>query len=151
MKRLVTFLSLSVLLHVPSEAAEPRPKGENCNLQAPPSSAGEEGGHGFVLLVYPRTKDISPDYSGCQSVFSVSTNQETRLAWVVEVMKGDPIRMWTPEANAKDVQTCRYKAGRLLRGNADTCPKAESLLMPSQPAGCFTKSGEAVQCAYDRE
>jgi hypothetical protein len=131
-------------------AAEPRPVGQNCDLAGPPPEAGEEGGHGFVLLVYPRTKDIGPQYSGCQAVFVTSGVEPTRFAWVVEVVEGDPVRMWSPDEDMKDVLSCRYRAGRLQRGDPNVCP-FQSLLLPTQPAGCFTKSDRDEKCVHDSE
>lgn len=134
-----------------ASAAEPRPTGSNCNLSQPPAESGEEDGHGFVLLVFPRTGDIGPKYSGCQAVFATSRSQGTRLAWVVEVSRGEPIRMWSTDSEMKDVLQCRYRNRELQWGSPDVCPPVQSLLMPTQPAGCFTGKSAGAKCDYDIE
>ena len=130
-------------------AAETRPVGTNCSASKPPAAAGEEGGHGFVLKVFPRTGDIGAHYSGCQAVFAMDRDGGVRLAWVIEIRRGEPVRMWSDDKEMKDVLACRYKNRSLARGNPDVCPRAESLLMPTQPAGCFTATPEAGLCHYD--
>lgn len=130
-------------------AAAPRPVGTNCSAALPPASAGEEGGHGFVLKVFPRTGDIGGHYSGCQAVFAMSRDGEVRLAWLIEIKSGEPVRMWSADEDMKDVLQCRYKNRSLVRGNPDVCPRGESLLMPTRPAGCFTATPEPDQCQYD--
>lgn len=132
-------------------AAELRPSGENCSLTRPPADSGEEGGHGFVLQVFPRARDIGPKYSGCQAVFVAGPNKEVRLAWVVEISRGDPIRMWSPDEEMKAVLSCRYKNRQLRYGDPNVCPSAEALLMPTQPAGCFLGKRGGEGCNYDVE
>jgi len=130
-------------------AGETRPAGANCNLIQPPSDSGEEGGHGFVLLVFPRTGNIGRKYTGCQSVFVKDAKQEVRLAWVVEVSRGDPIRMWSADEEMKRVLTCRYKNRKLQSGGSSSCPDPSSLLLPTQPSGCFTENTDGGVCKYD--
>lgn len=130
-------------------AAEARPVGANCSASQPPMGAGEEGGHGFVLKVFPRTGDIGKQYSGCQVVFGMGRDGAVRLAWIIEIKRGDPVRMWSPDKDMKDLSACRYKNRQLLRGDPDVCPRGESLLVPTQPAGCFSDSPEAERCHYD--
>lgn len=150
MKRLV-LVFIAMLTGSMGSAAEPRPYGVNCSLSRPPSESGEEGGHGFVLLVFPRTGAIGPSYSGCQAVFTTSPGQGTRFAWVVEVSRGDPIRMWSADNEMADVLPCRYRNRQLLRGDPNVCPRPESLLLPTQAAGCFTGKSEDSTCQYDVE
>ena len=132
-------------------AGETRPVGANCDLVTPPSDSGEDGGHGFVMLVYPRTGNIGPKYSGCQSVFVKDAKHEIRLAWVVEVSHGDPIRMWSSDEEMKKVLSCRFRNHKLQSGDSSACPDPNSLLLPTQPAGCFTKNTDDGVCKYDVE
>lgn len=132
-------------------AGESRPAGTNCNLTQPPSDSGEEGGHDFVLLIFPRTGSIGPQYTGCQSVFLKDAKQGVRLAWVVEVSHGDPIRMWSADEEMKEVLLCRYKNRKLRSGNSSVCPDPGALLLPTQPSGCFTARTDGGMCQYDVE
>src|SRR5262245_48288118 len=119
-----------------SHAADnPRPVGTNCTLASPPAEAGEESNHGMVLRVYPRAKDISAQYSGCQAFFV-----EYGGKWVVlsltEVAAGDPLRVWSEHDPNDAAFSCRYSKGKVVQGNPDTCPAPQFLLVKSLPLGC---------------
>jgi hypothetical protein len=133
-----------VVLHGVSHGAEnPRPIGKNCALAAPPQTAGEESNHGAVLRIFPRAKDINDEYTGCQALFA-----EYNGKWVVvsltEVIKGDPIRIWSEHDPDSAAMSCRYTKGKVVRGNPDTCPSAEFILMKSLAPGCVQIIREAV-------
>ena len=147
---LATYITVS--LHTVALSAEPsRPTGKNCDLSAPPTSAGEEVNHNSVLRVFPRRSSISATYSGCQAVFVTPSENTPQLLWLIEIRRGDPVRMWSPRPDMRDQQDCRYKNGTLVRGRSEICSDARTLLMPSLPAGCLAKevAREPSECRYD--
>jgi hypothetical protein len=125
---LTLFLSASVM-------AQGRPVGLNCDLRQPPKQAGEESNHGVTLKIYPRAKDISAKYSGCQVMFA--PNGKT---WVVvsltEVTNGDPIRVWSDDPSNEQTANCLYRKGKITRGDPDKCPAPEFILAKSLAPGC---------------
>lgn len=128
-----------------------KPAGKNCELLMPPAGAGEESGHGYLVQVWPRAKDIDAHYSGCQAVFWTTASQPPRLAWLVEVVNGDPLRRWSADPALRDISQCVYARGVLMKGSPDLCPVPPELLMPSQAAGCVTAPNPAAHCDYDVE
>ena len=138
-------LPLVLVLVAPAARAE-RPHGKNCHLAAPPQSAGEKEAHGVVLRVYPRAEAIDTSYSGCQLVWAPHGAR-----WVVisaaEVIRGDPVRIWTPNPEDASLTGCRYRNGRVTKGSAADCAAAEFLLAKSLAPGCVQKQREAVAAA----
>jgi hypothetical protein len=131
-----------------TSASLSKPFGKNCNLSAPPKAAGEENGHGFLLQIYPRKIDISSSYTGCQVIFAKASSEPAKLAWLVEIIKGDPVRIWTTDKEMKGTLDCRYKSGKLIKGNPESCLVADNLIMASLPAGCLLGKKEE-ECHYD--
>ena len=117
-------------------AAQDRPTGRNCGLAHPPTTAGEEYWHGVTLRIHPRANRIDRSYSGCQTVFLPSANG-WQVVSITEVLRGDPVRIWTSVPSEFALNECRYKGGRLTHGDADRCPVPQSLLMKSMNAGCI--------------
>lgn len=138
-------LMVLVLLAVdPAIADEERPNGTNCDLNAPPQSAGEEVNRGVTLRIFPRTKDIGPNYSGCQSLWAPDRNGWA-LVSMVEIVGGDPIRIWGPPGVGEPkMMACRFKGGQIVRGDPATCPMPEFLILKSLAPGCAARIGEAV-------
>lgn len=134
-----------------SDVTQPpdKPQGRNCELVAPPQDAGEEAGHGYLLQISPRTKDIDSNYVGCQAVFWKTTEEPAQLAWLVEVVNGDPVRRWSSDPSMWEFLQCHYSHGALIRGNPDICPVPPQLLMPSKASGCFTSPSATKHCDYD--
>jgi len=133
-------VALALLLLVTprvSYAAEAHPQGKNCDLAEPPADAGEETNHGMVLRVYPRAKDIGPNYSGCQLLMMQSTEKWIVISYT-EVIAGDPIRVWSEFEPDPGKLACRFKAGKLVSGNEDVCPAPEFLLLRSLEPGCVS-------------
>jgi hypothetical protein len=126
-----------------------RPSGQNCDLEAPPNASGEEGGHGVLLQVWPRIKDMEARYTGCQAIFVTTAEQPTRLGWLVEVVGGEPRRLWSPQPDMLEKSSCIYEHGMLVQGEQKTCPEQSELLMPSTPAGCFSRRDAITQCDHD--
>jgi hypothetical protein len=124
------------------------PTGPNCSLAAPPANSGEEGGHGALLQAYPRASAIGPSYSGCQAVFITKAMRPAQLGWLVEVVKGDPVAMWSPDEKLKQLNACRFNRGSLVRGDASVC-KAVPIILPTQPAGCMNGTTRGDVCEYD--
>lgn len=129
---------------VKNAAAQDRPSGLNCDLRKPPTSAGEEMNHGVTLRIHPRAKDISPAYSGCQVMFAPN-GQGWAVTSLTEVVKGDPIRIWTDDPSNKEALNCLYQRGKVVRGNPDKCPAPAFLLAKSLASGCVKQLSAAVQ------
>ncbi len=127
-------------------AAPPRPEGINCRLTTPPPTAGEEFSHGVVLRVFPRARDITAEYSGCQITW-----MPDRTKWLVlsitELERGDPVRLWSPHSDDPRLTACRFKKGRVVSGNAEYCVAPQSLLKKSLAPGCVKKLQEAAASA----
>jgi hypothetical protein len=116
------------------------PTGKNCLLLGPPETAGESQSHGAMLRVYPRAKEIGPDYSGCQTVWAGDGANWSVFA-KTQVRSGDPVRVWIPDGA---YTSCRYRRGKLIAGRETECAHPEFLLMKSFPAGCVAKLHEAA-------
>lgn len=138
-------LPLVLVLVAPAARAE-RPHGKNCHLAAPPQSAGEKEAHGVVLRVYPRAKAIDTSYSGCQLVW-VPHGARWVVISAAEVIRGDPVRIWTPNPEDASLTGCRYRNGSVTKGSAADCAAAEFLLAKSLAPGCVQKQREAVAAA----
>ena len=63
---------------------------------------------------------------------------------MVEIVKGDPIRIWSPHNTESHVTSCRFKAGRVVRGNPAECPMPEYLVQKSLAPGCVERIRQAV-------
>ena len=113
-----------------------RPVGQNCDLAAPPKSAGEETHHGVLLLVFPRAREIGAHYDGCQVVW-IQRQKEVTLAWIVLIQGGAAVRVWSEDAEMKS-----------MLGNS------KSMIMKSYLPGCISKAPDAMTeaefRAYDR-
>ena len=144
MVRLVIATIILCLAFAPTRAAaSDRPTGKNCNLPAPPASAGEEINHGIILRIYPRAKDIDANYTGCQVVMAPHAGKWVVIA-LTEIIKGDPVRIWSEHEKDPAQLACRFKNGKVVQGNPATCPTSESLLMKSLAPGCVAIAQEAV-------
>ena len=146
---LLTILALSAT-SCSSFSPSTRPKGANCSLVEPPPGAGEETGHGVFLQIYPRIGAMGSNYTGCQAVFTTTRDQPVKLAWLVEVDHGDPVRLWSEDASMSAMLNCRYRGGALVQGDPKVC-ETPLELMPSQPAGCAFGKIEGEACNYDVE
>jgi len=120
-----------------------RPKGHNCELTAPPANSGEEFNHGITLKIYPRAKNISTDYSGCQIVWAPIEKRWSEVI-VVSIQAGDPVRLWSPDKSDPVRTSCIYKKGKVIRGDAEHCAAAEFLIVRSLAPGCVEKIKKAV-------
>jgi len=141
----VASLYISLLLWAfPVHAADTdKPAGKNCDLVAPPATAGERENHGITLRVYPRAKDVDARYNGCQVLFAPEGEKWT-VAFLTEVINGDPVRVWSAYETDDEVLACRFKQGKLIRGNPDACPAAQFILLESLAPGCTRIVQDAV-------
>lgn len=132
----VSWFMCLLLCALPVRAAGiDKPTGKNCDLASPPATAGEETNHGVTLRVYPRAKDIDKRYSGCQTLFAPEGEKWIVLS-LTEVIAGDPVRLWSAYETDAEVLACRFKQGKLVHGNPDTCPALEFILVKSLAPGC---------------
>lgn len=112
-----------------------QPVGKNCNLTQPPAASGEYGAYGVFGKVYPRRSSIDQRYSGCQVFFATEGDGPLERVWIVEVVRGETVRIWSD--HPRSTLNCHYRAGKLLGGSVGYCPQPE--LMPSVPAGCMSR------------
>jgi len=142
--RAAFLFALLLVLALPAHSAHAlRPKGANCNLIAPPADAGEEMIHGLIIRVFPRARDINATYSGCQAVL-VPDGKKWTVLFLTEIVAGDPVRIWSPDKSAQADLACRYKQGKVIKGDPDECLAPELLLRKSLAPGCSVKIQEAV-------
>ena len=142
--RMTLALLTGISLAVGASAGEnERPTGKNCDLAAPPASAGEELNHGVTMRIYPRARDIGPGYTGCQLVWLPNGNQWFTMS-AVAIERGEPIRIWAPEEAKPEFLACRYEQGRVVAGDPSKCPMARFLLMRSMGPGCVETVRKAV-------
>lgn len=115
-----------------------RPQGNNCALTAPPETAGEEFNHGLVIRIHPRARDIDSSYTGCQVIWAPNGRQWVMVS-VVAIEKGDPVRIWWPDSSQPELMACRYKNGRVVAGNPESCAAPQFLIAKSVAPGCTDK------------
>lgn len=124
-------------------AGADKPTGRNCDLALPPATAGETANHGITLRIYPRAKDIGTRYSGCQVLFAPESEKWIVLS-LTEVVDGDPVRVWSAYETDTEVLACRFKQGKVVQGNPDTCPASRFILLESLAPGCTRLVQDAV-------
>jgi len=135
-------LACLLLIALPALADETgRPAGDNCNVPSPPDSAGETLDHGVLLKVFPRARDIGPAYTGCQGRWA-DDKKGWRLAGLAVIRKGEPLRYWTPEVS---FVTCIYDKGKVVLGDAKSCPDQRELVLKSRAAGCEEKIRRTIE------
>jgi hypothetical protein len=146
-------LLLSVLFVYCAAAAanDGRPVGTNCTLKVPPADAGEDAFHGITMKIYPRAKDISNKYSGCQIMW-IPHDGKWHVSSIVAIERGDAVRVWTPDKSDK-TRACRYKEGKVVKGDPQKCAATQFLIAKSLPAGCVERTGAAgerpADCKYE--
>lgn len=128
---------------ISAKAENLRPTGTNCALESPPATGGEESNHGALLRIFPRAKDIGPTYTGCQVVLT-QTGSKWQLVSLTEVVLGDPVRIWFESESTTPALSCRYRAGKVVSGDAATCPMAAFILLKSLAPGCVVRLKQLV-------
>lgn len=142
--RVGSFAYLCLFSAFSAHAVEaPRPQGENCALAAPPAAAGEEFNHGLVLRIYPRARDISSKYTGCQIRWAPDGSKWATVS-VVAIEHGGAVRVWSPDQSQTELLACRYKDGRVIAGNPESCASPQFLIAKSVAPGCVEKLRAAV-------
>lgn len=143
MQHLVFALLLVVLPAITCAAGETAPRGKNCELAAPPPSAGEEMNHGITMRIFPRARDIGSQYSGCQTTW-YPNGDKWMLISVVVIERGDPVRIYALEAANDPLFACRYRKGKVVTGNTETCAAPEFLIHKSLAPGCVARIRDAA-------
>src|SRR4051794_29653428 len=143
-RSVVAHLLLLLALPSLSWAADERPAGPNCSLSAPPADSGEDFSRGATLRIYPRAKAIDAAYDGCQTVWAPAGDGWSVLV-MVAIANGAPVRIWSESPADPDRLACRYEQGRVVSGNAATCPDPRSLIKKSLAPGCVAKRLDAVR------
>jgi len=143
MRTMIALVAAFCVSAAAGAADNDRPTGTNCDLAAPPPSAGEEFNHGLTLKIFPRARDIGPGYTGCQLVWIPHEGRWITMS-AVAIEGGQPVRIWAPEVAKPDFLDCRYKSGRIVAGDPGKCPMARFLLMRSMGPGCVDIVRKAV-------
>ena len=147
------FLLCVLILHGTfADGAEQRPIGKNCDLHVPPKGSGEEVNHGILHKIYPRAREISKDYTGCQLLWMHDGNTWITLA-VVAIERGYAVRLWSQHETDPVRLACRYKEGKVVQGDPQSCPAPDFLIVKSLPPGCVERIKKAGRfppgCDYD--
>jgi len=132
---------------------------ENCRLSGPPANAGEDSRNGTTLRVYPRARDISGDYTGCQTTW-MQVEGGWALIWATIFEHGNPVRMAFPQGAPllSAYFACTYERGKVVKGDLKNCLPPELLVTKSLPPGCLARirvwDGDAtaqwpLDCVYD--
>ena len=151
--RAIAICIFTLLSTLADAADEGRPTGQNCNLRVPPKNAGEEFNHRITLKIYPRARDISKTYTGCQTLWMPDEKQWRTIA-VTAIENGYAVRIWSPDQTDSARLSCRYKEGRIVRGDSQQCPAPEYLIIKSLAAGCVERIANAAGklpsgCGYE--
>jgi hypothetical protein len=121
--------------------------GANCELKLPPVGSGEENVHGYPAKVYPRKKDIGPEYAGCLVMWAPTTSGYEVFS-ITKFERGRAISQWS----ALDERLCTYKDDEPIGPNQD-CPMYQFITPRSMPAGCVEKKmkagGAVAGCEYE--
>jgi hypothetical protein len=148
------FLAFVFTVGTACAADEGKPTGANCDLAAPPNSAGEELNHGIILRIYPRVVDMPKGYTGCQIMW-LAEGTKWHTVSVVAIEDGSAVRIWFPAGIGDiDKQACRFKHGRVVRGDPQKCPMPEFLIAKSLAPGCVERIMKAQgktppDCKYE--
>lgn len=120
-------------------------KGANCDLKKPPATAGEDSAHGYALKVYPRVRDIAPDYKGCLTTWA-PRKRGYEVLGITYIDNGSAVAFWSP-ANKR---RCEYKAEN---SSDDKCPAYQALMPKSMAPGCVQRmkqaGGQVSGCNYE--
>jgi hypothetical protein len=113
--------------------------GLNCSIASPPSESGlAVAGHAGFFKVFPRKSNMPRDYTGCQIVWSVESDdlrggQEVtyKRAAIFYFQRGLLALAHDEQAGL----TCRYQGGKptVQDGSCDT----RDIPISSAPAGCL--------------
>jgi hypothetical protein len=147
------FWALLHTIGVAYAADEGRPKGPNCDLAVPPKNAGEELNHGIILKIYPRALHMPKGYTGCQ-VMWMAEGKKWHTISVVAIENGSAVRIWAPDGVGGIEQGCRFKDGKVVKGDPRKCPMPEFVIAKSLAPGCVERISKAQgksppDCKYE--
>jgi len=105
------------------------------------------------LSCYPRVRDISTDYTGCQLLWMHDGKTWSTIA-VVAIERGYAVRLWSQYETDPARLGCRYKEGKVVQGDPQRCPAPDFLIVKSLPPGCVERIKKAggrfpPGCDYD--
>lgn len=138
-------LLLQGLLTACHTAGEPDAASLNCHLETPPADSGEMAGEGGQLRIYPRSTEMPPHYSGCQTAWA---EDRSTHAWIVMVqthyLKGSVTELRTIDSLGEKL--CRYNHGTRVEGPR-RCPsfKTANGREASLPPGCLETLAHSAQ------
>ena len=118
------------------------PTSKNCDLTSPPGESGEEGGHGGLLIIFPRKSSINPTYWGCQTVWIQRSSETFAVKFAVGMFEaGKLVAIKYRTDGEVPQQECTLKDGEILRADSDFCDVIKDQFpFTSQPPGCFSKT-----------
>jgi hypothetical protein len=134
-----------VLLMLPIAAASAPilPNAANCSLPSPPASAGEDKPQGQLMKMYPRAKDVTRSYTGCQRAWL--WREGRWLIFSTRYYSAGVLRaFYGPELEGKATSVCLFQNGKLDAGSSGACPSfvEASKPAPSLAPGCVTASAQ---------
>jgi hypothetical protein len=118
-----------------------RPEGANCQLKFPPATAGESSNHGVTLKIFPRRKDVTASYTGCQILWAPHEGEWKEVS-VTAIESGYAVRLWSAHLPDQEAYRCRYLEATLVRGEPRVCPDPQALIVRSMAPGCAAKIRE---------
>jgi hypothetical protein len=115
------------------------PAAANCSLRTPPAEAGEDVSLGKTpMKFFPRAKDIPPNYTGCQTAWSVFRNNW--ISFSTRYFESGEIKIFLgPLIEGQDQAHCFFANGQRSPSSTRGCPSYEEAKTPSRslPAGCI--------------
>jgi len=116
------------------------PVGMNCRLSEAPASSGEMASHGIEMRIFPRTKDMPANYSGCQTIWAYDHGSFVKTTQT-SFVDGSAIELidFTAEHSERP-RVCRYTNGHAI-GTNSACPTFDTANTreSSLPRGCLER------------
>lgn len=136
---LILFLAL-LLCSLSLLASDLIPKdANNCNIIQPPKAAGDSVLNGRLMKIFPRRKDMSENYTGCQILWLDIQRRHKLEKILVLYFENGKIKV-QQHMEAGRSFSCRYYAGSLLSNSSHECSKKSIGALSSHPAGCLKSS-----------
>ena len=146
--RLAALLSLIVVALSAQSAFALPPDAPNCSLMSPPPGAGEDNPQSGLMKIYPRGRDISKSYTGCQRVW-LQHNGEW-LKFSTRYYQSGVLRaFYGPELNGKLTSVCYFANRKLSAKSRGACPSYDEARQPapSLAPGCLSNPHPMGDCA----
>lgn len=122
-----------------AQADQLRPHGQNCDLAAPPAGSGEEAAHSTTLKIFPRLRDMTTGYDGCQVTW-YNDGPQWQVVGITYFRRGTPAAFWSPVLVGEKELFCKYQGGIRISGPPDRCPAFKSLRKRSVAEGCIDRA-----------